>query len=409
MTHKDEAATTSPQETHSATELLIHYGEIALKGDNRYLFEAKLVDNIRAKLRRYKTERIRKIPGRIIASFTEPPPWKALLNELQDVIGISSFSPAWLIAPDMGKLEETVLKIIQGRRFKTFAVRTRRSNKAFPLKSMEVNRHIGDIVNIATGADVELETPEQTVWIEIMDKQIIIYLDKIKGNPGLPVGVSGHVLSLLSGGIDSPVATWRMMARGCRVTCLHFHSSPFTTTSSMDKAEELARILCRFQRKINLGLAALGPIQGKIVTNTPEQYRVILYRRFMFRIAEAVASRVHCHAIITGEALGQVASQTISNIATVDSAISIPVLRPLIGMNKDEIIRTAEKIGTFDLSIQPHQDCCSFLQPKRPVTRTTREELEEIEKALDVDALVTAAIESIEWKTLGDVSRSATI
>jgi thiamine biosynthesis protein ThiI len=225
------------------------------------------------------------------------------------------------------------------------------------------------------------------------------------GAGGLPTGVSGRVGCLISGGIDSPVAAWRMMKRGCEIVLIHFHSAPFTDKASIEKVEELTEILASwYPGKIKLALIPLGTIQKKIVTQTEEKYRVILYRRFMVRMAEQVAISEGCEALVTGEALGQVASQTLSNITTVDSAVKMPIFRPLIGMDKQEVVDSAKFIGTYGLSIQPHQDCCQFFEPRHPITRTTDQEMIEVEKALNIDELVKEGLTHVEWKHIKAVN-----
>jgi thiamine biosynthesis protein ThiI len=246
---------------------------------------------------------------------------------------------------------------------------------------------------------VDLEDPELTLWVEVLRDRILYSFDKHPGPGGLPVGSSGRVLALLSGGIDSPVAAWRMMKRGCRVVLAHFHAFPLQDRSTIDKTRELARILTRWQLRTRLLLIPFGPVQQSVVAACPAPLRVVLYRRFMLRIAEALARRHRARALVTGESLGQVASQTLDNMVVIGEATRAPVLRPLVGMDKEEITAQARRIGTFDVSTLPDQDCCQLFVPRHPATAASREEVERAEAALDVPALVAAAIDGMAEET----------
>ncbi len=246
-----------------------------------------------------------------------------------------------------------------------------------------------------------MNSPDLTIWIDIMKDASYIYMERFKGAGGLPAGTAGKVGVLISGGIDSPVAAWRMMKRGCAPVFIHFHSAPFTDRASIEKVEEIVERLAEWQTGVvKLGLVPLGDIQKKIVTQAHEKYRVILYRRFMVRIAEAIAKEMGCEALVTGEALGQVASQTLSNMATVNSVATIPILRPLVGTDKQEIVDQARELGTYELSIEPHQDCCQFLEPRHPATNTTCEELLKVEAGLNIEELVKEGLTDVEWKDI---------
>ena len=248
----------------------------------------------------------------------------------------------------------------------------------------------------ATGARVDLEQPELTLWVEVLSDRILFSFEKLPGPGGFAVGSSGKVAALLSGGIDSPVAAWRLMKRGCRVLFIHFHAFPLQDHTTIDKARELSRILTRFQYASRLLLVPFGPVQQTIVASAPAPLRVVLYRRFMVRIAEALAARRKARALVTGESLGQVASQTLDNMAVIDEAARGPVLRPLVGMDKDEITDQARRIGTFEVSTLPDQDCCQLFVPRSPATHATLEDVKAAEEPLDVAGLVSAALAGTE-------------
>ena len=294
---------------------------------------------------------------------------------------------------DLETLKKSAADDLRGARFSSFRVTTRRSDKGFPLNSGQIDREVGAAVHAATGVRVDLEEPDLTLWIEVLHDRILYSFDKHPGPGGFPVGSSGRVLALLSGGIDSPVAAWRMMKRGCRAVLAHFHAFPLQDRSTIDKTRELARILTQWQLRTRLLLIPFGPAQQAVVAACPAPLRVVLYRRLMMRIAEALARRHRARALVTGESLGQVASQTLDNMAIIGEATRAPVLRPLVGMDKEEITEQARRIGTFPVSTLPDQDCCQLFVPRHPATAARREEVERAEEALDVPALVAAAVQ----------------
>ena len=282
---------------------------------------------------------------------------------------------------------------IRPRRFDSFRVVTRRADKRFPLPSPAVNAAVGTVIKEATRRRVDLDRAELTVTIEILPGEMLYSVEKVPGPGGLPVGVSGHVVALLSGGIDSPVAAARMMRRGCRVTFVHFHSAPYLDRSSQEKTREIVRRLVAYHGDARLVLVPFGEVQREIVTAVPPPPRVILYRRMMLRIASEIARRIGAEALVTGDSLGQVASQTLSNLAVVEQAASLPLFRPLIGMDKLEISTEAERLGTFEISIEPDQDCCSLFVPRHPTTRARLAAIEAAESALDVPRLIAVAVD----------------
>jgi thiamine biosynthesis protein ThiI len=380
--------------------VVIHYGESTLKKRNRSLFEDKLLSNLRAKLGVLGVRKFRKLSARALVEFEQPTPWKDIAGKIRKVFGFSTASPVHRTALTMEDLEATAVSAAAELDFKSFAVKTKRANKNFPLTSPEISAAIGAAIQEKTGARVDLTNPEKTFFVEILEREILFSSERIKGMGGLPVGISGNVAALLSGGIDSPVASWMMMKRGLKVDFIHFHSKPFTDDASIEKVEDMAAKLASWQGKSRIVLVPFGNLQKEIVTKVPAKYRVVLYRRFMMRIASLIANDLKAGALVTGEALGQVASQTLTNLGAVEAASGLPVLRPLVGMDKQEIVDKAREVGTFDLSIQPHQDCCSFLQPPNPVTKSSDDRLSGVEACLDVDAMVASAVAELEWKEI---------
>jgi thiamine biosynthesis protein ThiI len=273
-----------------------------------------------------------------------------------------------------------------------FRVTVRRADKTFPIPSPEVERVIGRRIQDARGWPVDLSHPSFVIGVEIVPGTAFYYYDKIRGIGGLPVGTSGRVAVLLSGGIDSPVAAWRMIKRGCRATLIHFHGYPFVSRSSQDKVGELARLLTRYQLHTRLFLIAFGELQRQITLSVPGPWRVVVYRRLMFRIAERIARDVKARALVTGEVVGQVASQTLENIAVISAATTLPVLRPLVGMDKEEITAEAARLGTYAISIVPDEDCCTLFTPRHPVTRARVAEIEAAERTLPIDEMVHRAV-----------------
>jgi len=375
--------------------VVVHYHEIALKRGNRPAFVHRLVDNVGRALRRTGVKRVRPVPGRIVVTLTPHADWPEISRRLQRVFGIANYSLSWRAERDIDAITATVLQAIDGRRFATFAVRARRADKSFHLPSPEINRIVGSAVEARSHAAVDLDAPELTITIEVVPHEAFVALERLPGPGGLPVGSSGTVLALLSGGIDSPVAAWRMMRRGCDVAFIHFHGAPYQDRTSRDKVTDLVQLLTPYQFRSRLHVVAFGEIQRQIVTQVPRPYRVVLYRRMMLRIAEAVATTIGASALVTGESLGQVASQTLSNLTVTEEATVLSVLRPLIGMDKAEISAQAQRIGTFDISIQPDQDCCQLFVPRHPATRSTIGDIHVAERALDTAAMVRLALENL--------------
>ncbi len=379
---------------------IVHYGEVGLKGKNRSFFENRLVRNIRLALEGTGYEDVRRIHGRILVTVGATSDIPEIQRRLGNVMGIAHFELCRVTEQNMEAIKDGALEWIRGREFQTLKVETRRANKHFPLTSPEISAEVGAHLLKHTGAVADMHHPDLVCWIEIVEKSAYIYTEKIRGIGGLPVGVSGKVLVMLSGGIDSPVAAWRMMKRGAKAVFIHFHSYPYTDKASLEKAAELVEILAKSNHRTQVYYVPFAEIQREIVTKTPAPFRVILYRRMMVRIAARLAEREGALALVTGESLGQVASQTLANLKVIEDVAGLPVLRPLIGDDKEEIVNLAQKIGTFEVSTLPHQDCCSLFVPDHPATNAAIEDAQSAEDPLEVDALVEQAMEAVEKQTV---------
>jgi thiamine biosynthesis protein ThiI len=388
---------------------VLRYHEIALKGGNRPFFVRRLLDNVQRATAGLPTGPVRRASARLLLPLRDQACWPEARARLARVFGLANVSLAEMVpldgldadpAPAMARLGAAVLARLGDTPVSSFRIRTRRADKRFPLTSPEVNQLLGATVRGATGARVDLEQAALTVAVDILPGRAFFSLEKVEGAGGLPVGSSGRVLALLSGGIDSPVAAWRMMRRGCRVDFVHFHSVPFLDRTSQEKARELAQELVRWGLEATLFMVPFGEVQRQVVAAVRRPLRVVLYRRMMLRIAEALARPTGAQALVTGDSLGQVASQTLPNLAVIEAATTLPVLRPLIGMDKNEITAEAMRIGTFETSILPDQDCCQLFVPRHPATRARPDEVADAESALDLPALVKLALSGVERVTL---------
>jgi thiamine biosynthesis protein ThiI len=374
--------------------VILRYHEIALKGRNRPFFVERLAVNAR-RLFADLGGRVHVLAGRLRLELPDEVRWDEAERRLRGLFGVANFSRAREAAPAMDALAREVVAAVAARGAASFRVTARRSFKGFALTSPEIERELGAAIHTATGIPVRLEEPELTVFVEVLADRILYSFERQAGAGGFPVGSSGRVMALLSGGIDSPVAAWRMMRRGCTVRAVHFHAFPLQDHTTIDKVTELARILTRYQLRTRLLLVPFGEVQQTIVASCPAPLRVVLYRRFMVRIAEALAARHRARALVTGESLGQVASQTLDNMSVIDEAAKGLVLRPLAGMDKEEITQQARRIGTFEVSTLPDQDCCQLFVPRHPATAATLDEVRQAEGALDVDGLVQAALRQV--------------
>lgn len=375
------------------TVLLVHYHEIALKARNRPFFVNQLVRNLKRATADFPVRRIQKLPGRLLLELAGENAAQEVAERVRRVFGVANCCSALRCDLDLEALKDTAAKALAGRPFQTFRVTARRAYKTFPLTSPQLNEILGTFVLERFPARVDLKNPELTLFVDILPKEAFIYLEKVPGPGGLPVGVAGRVIALLSGGIDSPVAAYRMMRRGCQVSFVHFHGAPFLDRRTQEKAREIVKLLTRYQYTSRLYLVPFGEVQQEVVVNTPAPYRVLLYRRLMARIAEHLASLEGAKALVTGESLGQVASQTLENLTVIEEAVKLPLFRPLIGMDKEEITEQAKEIGTYEISIQRDQDCCTLFVPRHPATRATMDDIGRAEMTLDLDRLVKAGAE----------------
>lgn len=369
--------------------LVIHYDEIALKGGAREWFEQQLSRNIRHAIGGKRAGAVKRLYGRLLLIPAEGVPATGLAERIRLLPGVASAMPAFEVPDDFDRILAAVEAVLPRDGVRTFGVRARRGDKSYPRSSQEIGRDAGAFVVGLRGWEVDLGKPDLWIRIEVSNGKALVGAERFLGPGGLPVGASGKGIALLSGGIDSPVAAWMMMTRGLRLTLLHFHSAPFTSGASQDKVRELGRVLAQAQPGIDLVMIPFAePIQQAIVESAESRYRVLLYRRFMLRIAERAARESGAGCLVTGEALGQVASQTLENLTAVSAAGALPVLRPLIGMGKGRIVELARALGSYDISIRPHDDCCTYLMPDRPATRSTAEELAAAESGLEVADLV---------------------
>jgi len=368
--------------------VLIRYHEIALKKGNRRYFIELLKRNLISAVKDLGIKEIRSLPARILLTFKADYDPEVLIERIRSVFGVANFSRVERTARDIDTLRARILESLNGSRFDSFRIETQRGDKTFALKSPEINRQLGAAVKEQSGARVDLTHAELTVTVEILPHDAFFGFNKIAGPGGLPVGASGRVVALISGGIDSPVAAYRMMQRGCRLIFVHFHSTPYLDQTSQQKVRQLVTELTRCQFRSRLYLIPFGEIQRQIVAAVARPLRVILYRRMMLRIAEQVARREKCKALVTGESLAQVASQTLDNIAVIQQAAELPVLRPLVGMDKQEIIDQARRIGTYQISSIPDQDCCQLFVPKHPATGARLDDVQQDEKKLELEELL---------------------
>ncbi len=376
--------------------VVIHYNEIGLKGKNQPLFTRRLQANLLRATAGAGVRRVEERSGRMVLLLTREADWPVIRERLRAVFGIANFSLAERVDLDMAALKAAVGKALEGRSFRSFKVATKRAYKQFPLNSEEVNRELGAFIQGETQAAVDLERPDLTVHVEVLPREIYFSCGREAGPGGLPLGVSGRVVCLLSGGIDSPVAAHRLMKRGCQVVFVHFHGVPFLDGTSRTKAADLVQILTRFQYQSRLYLVPFGEIQREVVVGAPAPLRVVLYRRLMGRIAEQIARREHAKALVTGESLGQVASQTLDNLAVIEEAVGMPVLRPLVGSDKEEIVQQARELRTYEISIIPDQDCCRLFVPQHPATVSTVEEVRAAEANLNIEKLVQMGLDQVE-------------
>jgi thiamine biosynthesis protein ThiI len=372
--------------------VVIHYQEIALMGRNRPWFIGRLVRNLRRATADLDVREVRTLNGRIELVLGPAAAWPEIRARLQRVFGIANFARASRSPLDLDVMAKAILDDIGDLEVSSFRVSARRADKRFPLTSPQIEREVGGRIKEARGWKVDLKHAELAIHLDILTNEGFYYFGKDQGPGGLPTGVSGRVACLLSGGIDSPVAAYRMMRRGCSVVLVHFHSYPILSRTSQEKVRELAALLTQYQQQTRLHLVAFGDIQRTVVLSVPEPLRVVIYRRLMIRIAEALARASRATALVTGEVVGQVASQTLENLAVIGSVATLPVYRPLIGMDKDEITTQAQQLGSYPISILQDEDCCQLFTPRHPATKARLIDVEAAERELAMDDLVNRAV-----------------
>jgi thiamine biosynthesis protein ThiI len=384
------------------TSVVVHYQEIALKGNNRPWFISRLVRNLRSATSDLDIRAVRALMGRIEIQLGPETSWPQVRDRLSRVFGVGNFAQAGRAPLDLDAIAGEILRDLGDRQAKTFRVSARRADKRYPLTSPQIEREVGGRIKEAKSWTVDLANPELTIHVEALTNEAFYFFGKERGAGGLPVGTSGRVVCLLSGGIDSPVAAWRMLRRGCRVQFVHFHSYPILSRASQEKVRELAKLLTQYQYDSRLFLVPFGEIQQRVVLSVAPPLRVVVYRRLMMRIAETIAVQHRGQALVTGEVVGQVASQTIENMTSINNVVSMPVLRPLIGMDKAEITAEAQRLGTYPVSIIPDQDCCTLFTPNHPATKARWIDVERAEQPLPIadivrDAVAAAQIEEFHF------------
>ena len=400
--------TDNPNNTINNREhiFIVRCGEVALKGMNKPYFERMLLDRIKKLLKKFDGVKAYRHEGLIfVRADKELNPGtegkQAILKEIGKVFGVASISPAMECESTMEDIGQTaveyMMEAIEERGVKTFKVNAKRADKNFPVKSPDISRQIGAaVLKGCKVLKVDVHNPDVKLFVDVRHDKSYVYQDKIPGFGGLPLGTNGKGMSLLSGGIDSPVATWMMAKRGMRIEAVHFHSFPYTSQRAREKVEELAALVATYCGRFRMHVINLLPIQEQIVQNCPEEETTILVRRFMMRIAEELAARNGCSMLITGENLGQVASQTAEALVVTDASVKMPVMRPLIGLDKTDIMDLAKDIGTYDKSIEPYEDCCTVFLPKHPATKPKLERILASESKLDCEGLIREAIEKEE-------------
>ncbi|NWG12780.1 MAG: tRNA 4-thiouridine(8) synthase ThiI [Acidobacteria bacterium] len=380
--------------------ILIHYHEISLKRNNRNWFESRLHRHVRALLSDIPHAGIERSSGRMLIRLQPQSPVAQITERLRGTFGIANFAVAREVPADIQAIRSAVSELAMERPFGSFRISARRGTKNFPMNSQQINEDLGRLVQDLTGAAVRLEASEFVIHVEIAGASCYLYLEKIPGGGGLPAGTGGSVTCLMSGGIDSPVAAYRMMRRGCRVHFVHFHSFPHTTLESQEKVRRILAVLARYQLRCKVHFVPFADLQREIVAYAPPPLRILLYRRFMLRIAEALALKEKSLGLVTGDSLGQVASQTLENLRVTSAVAALPVFRPLIGSDKEEIVQSARAIGTYEISILPDEDCCTMFVPKHPEIMARTDQVEKAESALDVTRLVHSCLDAAVKETI---------
>ena len=370
--------------------VLIHYDEIGLKGGNRARFEQQLLRNVK-ELAGEDLKSLRRDYGYIVGAIRPGADLASLKRRLELIPGIANFIFAVAVPLELEALKQAAVAVASEASFETFKIHTRRPNKLFPYDSIEVNRELGAAVLESVGGRVRLDNPDLTLHVEIGHQQAYISVERCRGVGGLPVGTAGKVVALLSGGIDSPVAAYLMMRRGAKVVIVHFQNETQVTAEVQNKIRDITEVLARYQGPTKLYVVPFADLQMEIIASVPAKLRMLVYRRFMFRIAEAIARREKARALVVGDNLSQVASQTLENLKVTYQVVGMPVLAPLIGFNKNETVEWAKRIATFEISIRPYGDCCTFLVARHPETHARQDVIDQVESHLEVQRLVDEA------------------
>jgi thiamine biosynthesis protein ThiI len=380
---------------------VVHYQEIALKGKNRPWFLGRLVRNLRSATADLDVAGVHALCGRLEVALGPLADTQEVGERIRRTFGIANYSHAHRsglkgLGPsdELSAIADAIIGDLGQRAPRSFRVSARRADKRFPLTSPQIEREIGGRIKAATGWMVDLDDPELVIHVEMLTSDVFYFFGKERGPGGLPTGTAGRVTCLLSGGIDSPVAAWRIMKRGCAVTFVHFHSYPVLSRASIDKATQLVELLTRYQQRSRLYVVPFGDLQQQVLLAVPGPMRVVIYRRLMMRIAERIGRARSAQALVTGDVIGQVASQTLENLTVIGSVATLPIFRPLIGMDKEEITGEAIRLGTYPISIVPDQDCCTLFTPRNPLTRARPADIEAAEHALPIAEMVDRAVEA---------------
>jgi len=375
--------------------IMVRFGELSTKGKNKKDFIRVLANNIKNALRDFSNVSIETRFDHIyvVLNGNDPEP---IIEVLQDVSGIHSLSLVYKTDPDIENLKKVSLELIQKEEGQTFKVKAKRADKSYPIISEDIIRHVAGVILANTNLKVDVHNPDILLSIEIRQEGAYVFCKTYPAAGGYPLGVGGKIMHMLSGGIDSPVAAYLLMRRGIKIECIHFASPPYTNVGVIEKLKDLLSKLNKYQPEIRLNIIPFTKIQEEIYRNADESYAITIMRRMMFRLADRLAHRRRCPAISSGESVGQVASQTLESMYTINEVTSLPVLRPVVTMDKVDIIKLARKIDTYDISIRPFEDCCTIFAPKSPKTKPSLEKAKEFEEKFDYESLINEALDNVE-------------
>ena len=375
--------------------IMVRFGELSTKKKNKKDFIRVLANNIKNALRDFSNVSIETRFDHIyvVLNGNDPEP---IIEVLQDVSGIHSLSLVYKTDPDIENLKKVSLELIQKEEGQTFKVKAKRADKSYPIISEDIIRHVAGVILANTDLKVDVHNPDILLSIEIRQEGAYVFCKTYPAAGGYPLGVGGKIMHMLSGGIDSPVAAYLLMRRGIKIECIHFASPPYTNIGVIEKLKDLLSKLNKYQPEIRLNIIPFTKIQEEIYRNADESYAITIMRRMMFRLADRLAHRRRCPAISSGESVGQVASQTLESMYTINEVTSLPVLRPVVTMDKVDIIKLARKIDTYDISIRPFEDCCTIFAPKSPKTKPSLEKAKEFEEKFDYETLINEALDNVE-------------